>query len=134
MSESKDSANFINQAREVYGRKIHIRKKMSNMGIELDIAGCFKGMPFYFESKHCNTISYKNEHPFTPIQIDELQTREKAGALCLGLLFHGNSKWLRIVRTHELKAHFNKNEFLQMEEFEWEKLRSQWIQKIQESF
>lgn len=127
--EAEDSKQFILDSRDKYGNDIFIEKRMSELRVgEPDVSGCFRGMPFYFEVKHCNEISYVNNHEFKPMQIYNLQEREKTGALCLGLLIHKTG--VKYIYPQYLKKHFTKQEFLDAEVFEWQKLRSHWVANI----
>ena len=130
MSESDLSQKFIKDQKELCGRKLSIRKIIdpTSKGIA-DIRATYRGMPLYAESKFINDISLTNTHPFEPMQLRFLAIEAQAGAMCIGLLL--SRKYPpKFIAYDKLKKHITKEEFLNAEEFNWEKLRSVWTQSV----
>jgi penicillin-binding protein-related factor A (putative recombinase) len=131
MSETKESANFIETQKEIYGRVLYISKQFMPLKVgEPDIVACYKGMPCYIESKKINEISFINNHPFTDIQIHNLRIKKQAGAMAIGLLIL-NKNNIRFLDVSDLKNHITKEDWLKAEKFNWETLRLKWIKEIQ---
>jgi len=86
LSESDLSGKLIKTLRKKYGSHIWIQKKRAEVIGEPDISCVLDGVPYFFECKIVNSQSLKNTHRFSEIQIFTLKEREKAGAICLGLL------------------------------------------------
>lgn len=133
MSETDKSQKFISEQREKYGKLISIEKiiRPDKKG-EPDIFAIFKGMPVYAEAKLINSISHRNLYPFKELQLDSLEEKAKAGAMCIGILFKNNEA--RFLMWNDLKEYLNKSDWDKAEVFSWEILRSRWMQNIQTNF
>ena len=133
MSESDKSQIFINEQRAKYGRNLLIEKiiRPDKKG-EPDIFAIFKGMPVYAEAKLINAVSYKNLFPFKELQLDLLAIRAKAGAMCIGILY--KDKEVRYLMHYDLKEYLDKSDWDKAKEFNWEALKSLWMQNIQANF
>lgn len=133
MAETDISQKFIKSQKEEYGRVLHIEKVFNNLKKgEPDIFAIYKGMPLYAEVKLVNSISLTNLYPFKKLQLEILAIKARAGAICIGIL--GNGKEYRYIMYDKLTEHITKEEYLNAEIFEWEKLRSLWTQNILTSF
>lgn len=131
-AESNASQNFIKNQKKIYGRSLYI-KKMPPVTIgEPDIYAIFQGMPIHLESKFINPISLTNVHEFSEIQMENLAIKARAGAICGGLLLH--EKRIKFIPYDKLHAHISKQEFLDAEDFNWEILKSRWMQNVLTSF
>lgn len=132
-AESNASKKFIDKQRLIYKKDLYIKKMPSTIAIgEPDIYAIFQGMPLHAESKFINPISLTNTHEFNEIQIENLAIKARAGAMCIGLLLH--EKTIKFIPYDKLHAHITKEEFLNAEEFNWQKLKSLWMQNIQKNF
>ena len=85
-------------------------------------------MPFEFECKIVNSVSFTNTHEFSDIQIDTLKVRSISGALCLGLLFCGDE--IRYLFPHELKNTLTKADWDKAKKFDFQALHFYWLSKI----
>ena len=133
MSETRESEKFIKKERVYHAPFLLIEKNFrSDKSGEPDIKGVYKGMPFYFESKLLNPISFKNYHPFAEIQIDTLTRYSRSGNVCLGLLFCGNK--VKYLFPNELKEYLSHEDWERAREFNWDTLKSHWMENILTSF
>jgi penicillin-binding protein-related factor A (putative recombinase) len=133
MSETDKSQKFIKEQKEKYGKILFIEKIITNHKKgEPDISAVFKGMPISAEAKLINSISYKNNYPFKELQLDTLEEKSKAGAMCIGILFKDNE--VRYLMWYDLKEYLNKSDWEKAEVFDWEILLSRWMQNILTSF
>ena len=86
-AESNASINFIKDQKERYGKILAINKVIDKISVgTADIFAVYKGLPLFAESKWMNSITLTNNREFTPIQLEFLERRSKAGAMCIGLL------------------------------------------------
>lgn len=133
MSETRESEKFVKNERACHAPFLSIEKNMRSDKVgEPDIKGTFKGMPFCFESKILNSISFKNYHPFTEMQISTLEKYARSGIVCIGLLFCGNE--VRYLFFNELSEYLNKGDWEKARRFNWEELRSHWMENILTNF
>ena len=133
MAETDISQKFIKSQKEEYGRVLHIEKVFNSLRKgEPDIFAIYKGMPLYAEVKLVNSIPLTNLYPFKKLQLEILAIKARAGAICIGIL--GNGKEYRYIMYDKLTEHITKEEYLNAEIFEWEKLRSLWMKSILTSF
>ena len=133
MAETDISQKFIKSQKDIYGRVLYIEKVFNNLKKgEPDIFAIYKGMPIYMEAKLINSISLTNLYPFKKIQLEILAIKARAGATCIGLL--GNGEEYRYIMYDKLTEHITKEQYLNAEIFEWEKLRSLWTKSILTNF
>ena len=133
MSESTKSQKFIKEQKEKYGKLIYIEKliRPDKKG-EPDIFAIYKGMCVYAEAKLINSITYENLYPFKELQLDSLAIKAQSGAMCIGILY--KDKEVRFLMHYDLKEYLNKDDWEKAEKFNWEILRSKWMQNIQTNF
>lgn len=131
MSECKESSDFVKTQKEKYGRSLYIDKVFNPLKKgEPDILSIYKSMPCFMEAKKINEISFKNNHPFSDIQIRNLKIKKQAGAVAIGLLIL-NQNEIRFMEPEDLKNYITKEDWLKAEVFSWETLRCRWTQNIQ---
>ena len=135
MSETKESTDFITKQKELYNRNILYIDKIFNplKSGEPDILSIYKCMPCFMESKKINSLSFKNNHPFSDLQIRNLRIKKQAGAMAIGLLILDQDN-IRYIHQEELKKYITKEDWVKAEVFNWEMLRSIWIKRIQINF
>jgi hypothetical protein len=114
----------------MYGKDLYIEKRLASKIGEPDIFALFKGMPFHGESKNINELSLKNNEEFKEIQINNLKIKERAGAMCVGILLHKKiTKFLPLDMLHD---YITKEEFLNAEEFNFELLWKIWKNRMEQ--
>lgn len=133
MAETDISQKFIKSQKDKYGKALYIEKVFNNLKKgEPDIFAIYKGMPLYAEVKLINSISLTNLYPFKKLQLEILAIKARAGAISIGIL--GNNKEYRYIMYNNLNEYITKEQYLNAEIFEWEKLRSLWTKSILTSF
>ena len=128
-AESNASQKFIAEQKTACGRILTIDKRIDKVKVGVaDIEAVYCGMPLFAESKWVNKFTHVNKEPFKPMQIEFLEKRARSGAMCIGLLLSDEEP--RFIMWDELVPHITKEQFHSAEIFNWEKLRSVWMENV----